>query len=334
MPAVAPFIAAADAFSQAFHRRPDDDVDQQLLDEAMRQSLQDSSLSSPSDLHPAAACTVTSTATPQVVQGVSLSQQPVPARVVQPRPAVVVSAAPPPTTPTTVAPPPAAAPKLMARFVRDVNLPDGTILGGGTSTTKTWRVRNDGSTSWPAGVVLACSGGDLLTAPDLALPVGQIEVGGETDISVEITVPESTGRHVAYFRLKTKEGAPFGQRLWVDLRVTDDDEWTVVKDALPSSAASSSSSSSALPAPAPAPSATVAVEPADAIPEDHWTRVWAKELHILNEMGFASEALEPLLVEFLVTPVSASPERAGIPRAEGIQRLVAALLAAQSAASD
>ena len=32
----------------------------------------------------------------------------------------------------------------------------------GSSVTKTWRVRNDGETEWPEGVVLTFSSGDLL----------------------------------------------------------------------------------------------------------------------------------------------------------------------------
>jgi hypothetical protein len=35
-------------------------------------------------------------------------------------------------------------PKLMARFVKDITIPDGTRVYPGTSIIKTWRIRNDG----------------------------------------------------------------------------------------------------------------------------------------------------------------------------------------------
>jgi hypothetical protein len=48
--------------------------------------------------------------------------------------------------------------------------------------------------------------------------------GAESEITLQLTAPELTGRHVAYFRMRTSEGAYFGQRLWADIRVTEDEQ--------------------------------------------------------------------------------------------------------------
>ncbi len=61
--------------------------------------------------------------------------------------------------------------------------------------------------------------------------MGQLQPNEEVDVSVRLSIPETTGRHVTYFRLRTKEGNIFGQRLWADLRVTEPDaDWVGVKD--------------------------------------------------------------------------------------------------------
>jgi len=136
----------------------------------------------------------------------------------------------PSTNMTTVV---AVEPKPAMRFVRDATFPDGTKVQPGSVFVKTWRVRNDGSTAWPDSTALVTAGGDLLTAPDLAVPVSQslVNPGDEVDISATLTAPACTGRHTAYFRLQNRDtGAFFGQRLWADVRVEDaDPSWFVLE---------------------------------------------------------------------------------------------------------
>ena len=84
---------------------------------------------------------------------------------------------------------------------------------------KTWRVRNDGEAAWPTGTVLGSAGGDVMSDVDLKVPVSLASAGEEIDISMFLTAPNNTGRHVAYFRLQSKDGTNFGQRLWADIRV-------------------------------------------------------------------------------------------------------------------
>lgn len=246
--------------------------------------------------------------------------------------------------------------KPKARFVRDVTFPDGTNVMPGAVLRKTWRIRNDGTEAWPEGVTLASAGGDdLLSHSETAVPApNNVNAGDEIELSVQLTVPEVAGRYVAYFRLCTVEGQFFGQRLWADLRVTEEEtDWQVVsgllsvpkarEDEVQSSVVDGAanigtsspplvnSSVSALNVPATvedlelqAPATTNSSDP---------IAVWATELHMLSEMGFTdSQACFPLLMQYVRVPVSLCPELNGTPPAEGIQRVVAALLG-QSAGS-
>lgn len=225
--------------------------------------------------------------------------------------------------------------KPMARFVKDVSLPDGSTVFPGSTVTKTWRMRNDGQSTWPEGVTLTFSSGDLLAASqnDLTIAVAPLKPGEEVDISVNLLIPESSGRHVTYFRLRTKEGNIFGQRLWADMRVVEPEgDWVGIGNESQSLTASApplvqgtvSAMSTAFAA-ASQPTATEAPVPPN--PAEVWSKVWAKELQVLRDMGFTDTAqLIPLLQEHVGLPVSLCPELNGTPPAEGMQKLVAALL--------
>ena len=65
--------------------------------------------------------------------------------------------------------------------------------------------------------------------PDSRQPVEKVSAGGEAEIGVQLTAPEKTGRHTAYFRFQTASGSNFGQRLWADIRVIEEEnDWAVV----------------------------------------------------------------------------------------------------------
>lgn len=119
--------------------------------------------------------------------------------------------------------------KLMARFVKDVTMPDGSEIAPCSTFFKTWRVRNDGEVDWPEGCHLVSAGGDRMVDPKLGddynfrqeVPV--VVAGSEVDLTVELWAPSATGRHVSYFRLENPGGSYFGQRLWSDIRVNEAD---------------------------------------------------------------------------------------------------------------
>jgi next-to-BRCA1 protein 1 len=109
----------------------------------------------------------------------------------------------------------------LARFVTDVTIPDGTTLNPNQQYFKIWRLRNEGTESWPAGTRLEFVGGDKVSTQDwVAVPI--VNPNEETDISVGITAPTKPGRYVSYWRLCQRDGSRFGQRVWVDFFVAAD----------------------------------------------------------------------------------------------------------------
>jgi len=118
---------------------------------------------------------------------------------------------------------PAGSSKLAMRFVKDVTYPDGTSTIPGAVMVKTWRVRNDGLSAWPQDVLLVSAGGDELSREGASAVFGPLSVGEELDLSVAVVAPSKEGRYVSYYRLQTKEGRNFGQRLWIDFIVSPDE---------------------------------------------------------------------------------------------------------------
>jgi hypothetical protein len=118
---------------------------------------------------------------------------------------------------------PAGSSKLAMRFVKDVTYPDGTFTVPGAVMVKTWRVRNDGLSAWPQDVLLVSAGGDELSREGASAVFGPLSVGEELDLSVAVVAPSKEGRYVSYYRLQTKEGRNFGQRLWIDFIVSPDE---------------------------------------------------------------------------------------------------------------
>jgi len=233
------------------------------------------------------------------------------------------------------------------RFVRHVTFPDGTLVQPGGVFNKTWRVRNDGSHPWPEGVCLAYQSGDMLTDQLAAAkyPVTEcVPAGGEIEITIQLKAPECTGRFISYFRMQTKEELKFGQRLWADVIVTDDEtDWHVVRlsksDEVSRETAESlleieksenNSDNEELPLVVTVDSANTITEvtttvdlltPAEVIPHvvPPVVAKWHRELQLLGEMGFTDkEILIPLLEENL--------DNENQSNTEGMQKVVVTLL--------
>lgn len=92
-----------------------------------------------------------------------------------------------------------------ASFVADLTIPDGSYVAPGTSFTKTWRLRNNGTTVWTTNYKVIFSGGTQMGAPSwFALPHA-VAPGQTVDITVSLTAPSTSGSsaRISSFRLKT-----------------------------------------------------------------------------------------------------------------------------------
>jgi len=110
---------------------------------------------------------------------------------------------------------------MLARFVKDVSIPDNTEMAPGQHFVKTWRFRNESNKQWPAGAHLLFVGKEcdrMGAAP--STPVNAIvNPQQEIEVSVPMIAPLQQGRYTAYFRLADGTGKKFGQRVWVMIRV-------------------------------------------------------------------------------------------------------------------
>ncbi|PWA82069.1 PB1 domain, Zinc finger, ZZ-type, UBA-like, Next to BRCA1, central domain protein [Artemisia annua] len=131
---------------------------------------------------------------------------------------------PPPTLPHALRAPGSKLPrsKLDSRFIVDVNVLDGTVMAPFTPFTKIWRMRNNGSITWPHGSQLQWIGGDRISntlSVDVEIPADGLPVDNELDVAVDFTAPELPGRYVSYWRMAAPGGQKFGQRVWVLIQV-------------------------------------------------------------------------------------------------------------------
>ena len=97
-----------------------------------------------------------------------------------------------------------------ASFVSDVTIPDGMAIAPGASFTKTWRLSNNGSTTWSTGYSIVYSFGNLSgNVQSVPLPV-EVPSGRSIDLSVTFTAPTSAGQYTSLWMLKNEAGHVFG----------------------------------------------------------------------------------------------------------------------------
>lgn len=106
-------------------------------------------------------------------------------------------------------------PKDASQFVRDVTIPDGTLVMAGTHFVKTWEVQNAGRTVWEDRflrcmdedlvVVSAHDGKEWAVSPQLVpevrcIPIPRTPPGATVQLSVAFVAPAIPGTCVSYWK--------------------------------------------------------------------------------------------------------------------------------------
>jgi hypothetical protein len=132
---------------------------------------------------------------------------------------------PPTATPIPPTATPAPTPCEWAQFVKDITIPDGSILAPGSRFTKVWRIRNIGSCAWGPNYDLVFAGGDRMQSYN-AIPLYQTVYPGQSvDLAVDLAAPTTSGHYRGYWMLSNPYGANFGigaraeKAFWVDIQV-------------------------------------------------------------------------------------------------------------------
>jgi len=99
-------------------------------------------------------------------------------------------------------------------FVSDVTIPDNTNMKPGQKFTKTWRVRNNGTCAWESGFKFNFIGGDAMGGITLTLDKA-VNPGAETELSVAMTAPNTSGSIRGNWRMANATGTNFGDEVYV-----------------------------------------------------------------------------------------------------------------------
>lgn len=126
-----------------------------------------------------------------------------------------------------------------ATFVKDVTYPDNTVIASGTNFTKTWRLKNEGQTTWTADYEIIFSSGNAMDGK-AANKIGFVVKPGETiDLSVDLKSPTTSGEYKGEWMLRTPGGKVFGvgekadKSFWVIINVENYQSESVPSDIYP-----------------------------------------------------------------------------------------------------
>ncbi len=97
-----------------------------------------------------------------------------------------------------------------AEFLADVTVPDGTDFTPNQVFTKTWQVRNNGTTTWNAAYALVHVSGEPMGNAEAVPLLATIAPGQTADLSVILTAPAQLGRYTGFWMLRNPSGQVFG----------------------------------------------------------------------------------------------------------------------------
>lgn len=99
-----------------------------------------------------------------------------------------------------------------AVFEEDVTYPDGTVVKGGETITKIFKIRNTGTCGWDEGFTLVFIGGSAnIGAGNYKFQSKDAVAGGEAvNIAVGVTISCTQGNQEAHWRMQNDAGYYFG----------------------------------------------------------------------------------------------------------------------------
>jgi len=100
-----------------------------------------------------------------------------------------------------------------ARFIKDVTIPDDTVIEAGKSFTKTWLVNNNGDTFWDDSYQLVFAGGTPMTTVHTH-SISETDTDENQEISIEMIAPTTPGTYYSDWRLQDDSGQQFGDIMY------------------------------------------------------------------------------------------------------------------------
>ncbi len=111
-------------------------------------------------------------------------------------------------------------------WIKDVTIPDGTVMKPGEAFTKTWLVQNNGDCAWAPGFTFSNVGGDPMRGATVKLSK-PIPVGLKYEISVDLIAPSGIyGLIQSTWSMAYEPGMYFGDPPTVNIVVEDPNQPT------------------------------------------------------------------------------------------------------------
>lgn len=112
-----------------------------------------------------------------------------------------------------------------AEFVKDISVPDNTLMKSGERFIKTWQFKNSGTCTWTPDYELVFIYGDRMGG-ETPKPLGRsISPGQFVEVSVELVAPKDPGEYQGSWIFQDTEGNQFGtgyqarQFFWVAIAI-------------------------------------------------------------------------------------------------------------------
>lgn len=104
-------------------------------------------------------------------------------------------------------------------FVKDVTVPDGTVMTPGQTFTKTWLVLNNGTCAWSTSYKFNFISGEDMGGGSVAVP-SAVSAGQQAQLSVDLTAPTTPGDYTSWWKLQNDKGEYFGNGYYVQITVS------------------------------------------------------------------------------------------------------------------
>lgn len=95
-----------------------------------------------------------------------------------------------------------------SEFVRDVTIPDGTLVSSGQSFLKSWEIKNSGNTPWVGRRLkrIGAPSGPGLIGSSESVPIPNTMPGDHVVISVQMIAPECAGSSTCQWKMVDEHG--------------------------------------------------------------------------------------------------------------------------------
>lgn len=126
------------------------------------------------------------------------------------QPTEAPTATPEPTATAIPTATPTPVPTDWAKFIKDIDVPNGTYFAPKQSFEKTWRIRNIGKTAWNKEYDLVFVGGTAMTDKTVIPLPTKVYIYETIDLTIKMVSPKTPGEYEGKWMLRSDDGKLFG----------------------------------------------------------------------------------------------------------------------------